>query len=100
MTIIQTTRDFVLYALPHMRGRLLDFGAGTSKYQPIILPHVQRYTAFDAKEAPHIDVVGDVEVPPFSDGSFETVLCNQVLEHVPHPQRVVSAIARLLVRGG
>ena len=37
---------------------------------------------------------------PFRDASFDTVLCLQVLEHVPRPWRLLDEIARVLRPGG
>jgi SAM-dependent methyltransferase len=45
-------------------------------------------------------VQGDGCEVPFSDGSFDTVLCIQVLEHVFEPIRMVQEIARVLQPGG
>ena len=33
----------------------------------------------------HIVIEGDVEDLPFADGSFGTVLCTEVIEHIPEP---------------
>jgi len=37
---------------------------------------------------------------PFRDGSFDTVLCLELLEHVPDPHRCLDEIARTLRPGG
>jgi SAM-dependent methyltransferase len=37
---------------------------------------------------------------PFEDGSFDTVLSIQVLEHTPHPRQLVSEMARVLKKDG
>jgi len=47
-----------------------------------------------------IDVVSDIAAIPISDGSFDAVLCSEVLEHVPEPTRALDEFARLLKRGG
>lgn len=36
----------------------------------------------------------------FRDGSFDCILCSEVLEHVPSPERAVKSIERLLKPGG
>ena len=37
---------------------------------------------------------------PFEDGSFDLVFCKQVLEHVRHPEPLLSEVARVLAPGG
>lgn len=48
----------------------------------------------------HKAVLGDVEAMPFADGSFGTVLCTEVLEHVPYPEQALREIRRVLRPGG
>jgi ubiquinone/menaquinone biosynthesis C-methylase UbiE len=45
-------------------------------------------------------VLGDLEAMPFGDATFGTVLCSEVLEHVPDPSRALSEIHRVLRPGG
>jgi ubiquinone/menaquinone biosynthesis C-methylase UbiE len=45
-------------------------------------------------------VLGDLEAMPFLDETFGTVLCSEVLEHVPDPSRAISEIHRVLRPGG
>jgi SAM-dependent methyltransferase len=45
-------------------------------------------------------VVGDVEAMPFDDAAFATVICTEVLEHVPNPRLAIDEIARVLRPGG
>ncbi|MEK7623104.1 MAG: class I SAM-dependent methyltransferase [Patescibacteria group bacterium] len=94
------TREFVTHSLPHVHGRTLDLGAGTAKYKPIILEKASTYTAFDLFSGPNIDVVGDILHTGFPDGSFETVFCTQVFEHIPQPWLAALEIKRLLATGG
>ncbi len=42
----------------------------------------------------------DATLTPFPDASFDAILSINLLEHVPHPQRVFQEAARLLVPGG
>jgi len=37
---------------------------------------------------------------PFKDNVFDTVICTQVIEHVPRPWLVVHEIYRVLKEGG
>ena len=45
-------------------------------------------------------VEGDIEAMPFADGSFGTVLCTEVLEHVPDPAAAIREFRRVLRPGG
>jgi ubiquinone/menaquinone biosynthesis C-methylase UbiE len=48
----------------------------------------------------HLAVAGDIEQMPFKDASFATVLCTEVLEHVPYPDQALREIRRVLRPGG
>jgi len=48
----------------------------------------------------HTVVEGDVEALPFPDSTFGTVVCTEVLEHVPYPSRALSEFHRVLRPGG
>ena len=47
-----------------------------------------------------IDYVCDSNKIPVSDGTFDVVLCTEVLEHVPKPIDTLKELSRILVRGG
>ena len=48
----------------------------------------------------HEVVQGDIEAMPFADQSFCTVVCTEVLEHVPYPGTALGEIRRVLRPGG
>ena len=48
----------------------------------------------------HPVVEGDIEAMPFADGAFGTVLCTEVLEHVPDPAAAIREFHRVLRPGG
>lgn len=94
-------RDVRRAARAHARGRALDAGAGTLAYRSVLLPHVREYRSLDIKRTrPDLDIVGDIQALPLPDASFDTVLCAEVLEHVPDPRRALKEIHRVLTAGG
>jgi SAM-dependent methyltransferase len=97
---LQTTRDVMHHVLPYVHGRVADIGAGSAKYKEILLTRGTAYIAFDMTPGPDIDAVGDIEQLPFDDYSFDTVICTQVLEHIPDPQRAVGEFYRILRKDG
>jgi ubiquinone/menaquinone biosynthesis C-methylase UbiE len=44
--------------------------------------------------------VVDAQALPFSDGTFDVVIANHMLYHVPHPRRALGELARVLRTGG
>jgi len=48
----------------------------------------------------HNVVEGDVEALPFADASFGTVLCTEVIEHIPDPSAALAEYRRVLQPGG
>lgn len=97
---MQTTREAVQYLLKYVSGKTLDFGAGRAKYREIIKKNAAEYIAFDMRPGDNVDVVGDAHNAPFGDGEFDTIVCNQVLEHVAEPWKVIGEIRRILKTGG
>lgn len=86
-----------------MTGRLLDVGCGSKPYQ-LLFPEVE-YIGLDidsdiARKRGVADYFYDGSVFPFEAGSFESVLCNQVLEHVFNPDEFLLEINRVLKHGG
>jgi SAM-dependent methyltransferase len=102
----QSLRDVA----PRARGRLLDVGCGDKPYLHMFRPFVTEYVGveheatFAATAANQSDrrpdVMYDGERLPFDDESFDTVLNVQVLEHTPHPGRLVREMGRVLKRDG
>ncbi len=75
----------VLFTLPFMVRSVLAVSYGN------LFPRWQR-------GAQTVAAVG--ESLPFADGSFDVVLCDNVVDHAESPKRIVSELARILVPGG
>ena len=93
------------YATPDLP--ILDAGTGTGlnlRHLPpgsVGLDINPRNVALLRSRLPaHRIVQGDVEAMPFADASFGTVVCTEVIEHVPNPATALAEIRRVLVPGG
>jgi len=80
-------------------GWLLDLGCGGQPYRNVF-NHVERYIALDLPPNGEVNMYGDGMALPFRDAVFDTVLCNEVLEHVPEPARLMAEATRVLKQGG
>src|SRR5262245_38292614 len=85
--------------------RVLDVGAGTGRYRSLF-SHCD-YWAHDFGQEPStigkytaLDYESDITSLPVQDGSFDVVLCSEVLEHVPEPIQAVKELARILKPDG
>ena len=45
-------------------------------------------------------IVGDVQTYDFDDGSFDLIMCWDVLEHLPHPEKALKSFARAVMADG
>lgn len=93
------------YATPD--AQILDAGCGTGlnlRYLPagsVGIDINPRNIGLLRQRLPHHTVVeGDVEAMPFDDASFGTVLCTEVLEHIPDPAAALAEYRRVLQPGG
>ncbi|WP_224483598.1 class I SAM-dependent methyltransferase [Robertkochia aurantiaca] len=57
------------------------------------------YTTTDLN-SPLADVKADICDLPFEDNSFDVILCNHVLEHIPDDQKAISELYRIMRPGG
>jgi SAM-dependent methyltransferase len=89
---------------PLAHGELLDVGCGTKPYEELFRPYASRYVGLEHPATRHgrekIDVWGKAEALPFPDGSFDTVVAFQVLEHCEEPATVLGEMRRVLRPGG
>jgi SAM-dependent methyltransferase len=95
-------------------SRILDAGAGEQQYKKFCshLQYVsQDFAQYDPGELKSglqmpewdygtLDIVSDITAIPEPDGSFDVVVCFEVLEHVPDPIRAIQELSRLVRAGG
>ena len=82
--------------------------------QPLIVLHVApeqifyqrfkamtqwQYTTVDL-HSPLADIKADIGQLPFGDNQFDLILCNHVLEHIPHDLKAMQELYRVLKKGG
>ena len=89
----------------HARGRLLDLGCGKVPLYPLYAPHVDEVLCADWPNSLHgqafLDFACDLGTGvPLADGSVDTVIASDVLEHVFRPRLVLAEIFRILKPGG
>jgi SAM-dependent methyltransferase len=82
------------------RYQVLDVGCGQKPYQSLFAPHAASYVGVDPVENPLAELRGSVEALPVDDGSFDVVLCIQVLEHCDDPAQAVRELGRVTAPGG
>jgi SAM-dependent methyltransferase len=80
--------------------RLLDVGCGPKPYLPLFRPYASEYVGVDPVENPVADLQGSIEALPVADGSYDVVLCSQVLEHCDDPAQGIRELRRVTAPGG
>lgn len=86
---------------PYLRSRVLNAGCGDRDISGCLL-------GWQAASVDNCDIqtsipgafLCDLTTIPRPDGSYDSILCNAVLEHVPDPEAVMAEFFRLLPSGG
>jgi len=94
----------------HFAGRMLDLGCGDGSLGALVIPATCTIFGVDlsledlklaARTGRYTKVVAsDAGALPFPDASFDMVFSNSVLEHIPHLDKVLRDISRVLRAGG
>ena len=89
--------------ITNLNGKLLDVGCGTKPYENIC--NVDEYIGLEIddegnRQHNHADVFYDGKTIPFEDKSFDSILSNQVFEHVFNPNQFLKEINRVTKVGG
>lgn len=93
--------------------RAMEYGPGSGIYLPVLGRHFAEVLAADVEQAylcgiqslasrvPGLRlIVDDVQDSGFQANSFDLLLCSEVLEHVPRPDRALETLHRILRPGG
>lgn len=83
----------------YITGKMLDVGAGETDRYARYFKYSERVTT-DVQPGENVQVVAEAHDMPFDNASFDSVVCTQVLEHVPNQWKVVAEIGRVLKSGG
>lgn len=81
------------------KRRLLHFAPEQAFYQRFKKMPQLDYVTTDL-HSPLADVKADICQLPFEDHSFDMILCNHVLEHIPDDQKAMQELYRVLRPGG
>ena len=87
----------------HISGKVLDVGCGTKPYQDMLKYNEYIGLEYDytekklSKGEDFFYVGGEF---PFEEDEFDSIICNEVLEHVFNPVDFLSEIYRVLKPGG
>jgi hypothetical protein len=103
--ILSALQDFLEKRFPARQGEsVLDLGAGSKPYAPVYNVHFASSTAVDVPHSLHdtggVDVFATADDLPFDEGSFDCVICTEVLEHCREPRAVMAEVSRVLRPGG
>ena len=84
------------FTAPH---KVLHFAPEQAFYKRFRKLNNLHYTTTDLN-SPLADVKADICDLPFEDNSFDFILCNHVLEHIPDDTKAMQEIYRILTPGG
>lgn len=91
---LQNETDFFTKEL-----KVLHFAPEQAFYKRFRKQKNLQYTTTDL-ESPLADVKADICNLPFEDNSFDFILCNHVLEHIPDDKKAIQELYRILKPGG
>lgn len=84
----RTLRAAMAFSRNYATGKLLDIGCGNKPYRDVfvgIIAYAGIELPGNSAQSRVVDVYDDGSRLPFAGASFDTVLCNEVIEHVAQP---------------
>lgn len=88
---------------PQIRGRTLDVGCGSKPYASLYKSDEYVGLEIDTpenRERADADYFYDGKIFPFADATFDSLVANEVFEHVFNPTQFLSEARRVLKPGG
>lgn len=79
-----------------LTGRVLDFGSGKQPYRDVVERVGGVYVPFDRTDFPASTAEHDEQIPV---GPFDAVICNQVVQYLDNPVRVLADLRRMMTPG-
>lgn len=99
--------DYFIHSIPEGNlSKVLDAGAGNFRYRKTLEEKSYRYesqefaNSFNQENIDLYTYVCDIEALDISSKLFDLIICTQVLEHVPHPNKAIAELARVLKYDG
>jgi len=84
-----------------LSGNVLNAGAGSRDISHLVDGElVNQDIPWPGDERTHIDIFSPIHDIPRPDGTFDTIVCIAVLEHVENPEEVIPEFFRVLKPGG
>lgn len=90
------TNETDFFTAPH---KVLHFAPEQAFYKRFRKLKNLDYTTTDLN-SPLADIKADICNLPFEDNSFDVILCNHVLEHIPDDTKAISELFRVMKPGG
>jgi len=96
-----TEKDFTLdvgcgeaYIMKRVKGNIigLDLSSSALSLAKTRLRAVEKNNGYI--------LMGDAQNLPFINGSFDKIICSEILEHVPLPQKLISEVSRVMKNEG
>lgn len=85
----------------YLSGRMLNAGSGSRDISDFLRRNGGGdLTSYDISSDDPAVILGPIESMPFDDASFDSALCNAVLEHIIDPERAMAELARVVRKGG
>ncbi len=87
-----------------LKGKALDIGCGIgdllSFRKNTYGVDINEETIAWCRQLDHSVKVMQEDILPYEDGSFDSVMMDNVLEHIENPKNILSEVERVLVKGG